>query len=186
VTTIDLATLCHWTQGRGDAQEVTHAAFHYGSPCPYEVMAAVMLGLPDPRDAVAEWRIDLPFAGGKPPLSLNDRLHWAAHAARVEKIKAITRNAVREAGVPQLGHVHVVLHYRPAINRFRDIDNFIATQKVAVDALHQPDERSRWEPIVAGDDARYVSWSPPVLHPAIKGIPAATWLILTSYEGPTE
>lgn len=181
--TIDLAGMCHWTQGRGDARDITHVAFHNGSPCPYQAMADVAAGLPDPRDAVTVWEIDLPFADGKPPLTLNARDHWAAHATKVERIKAITRNAVRAASVPQLGHVHVELHYRPATNRFRDIDNLVATQKPCVDALHQADERSHWEPIVPGDDPRYASWSPPVLHPPVKGLGAATWLVLRSYIG---
>src|SRR6266568_4313551 len=115
-----VAGLCHWHANVADTQAATsHLAYHYGSPCPYGVVADVLLGLPDPRDAVAEWRIALPFAKGKPPLSLNDRHSPFAHAAIVNKIKAIVRNAVREAAVPELGYVHVEMHYRPAINRIR-------------------------------------------------------------------
>lgn len=181
--TINLAEMCHWHQNRYGAQDIEHVAYHYGSPCPYEAMAAVIAGEPDPRDAMTVWEIDLPFPAGKPPLSLNDRHNPFAHSAIVNKIKAITRNAVRDAGVPTLGHVHVQMHYRPATNRFRDIDNLVATQKPIVDALHQPDERSRWEGIVPGDDPRYVSWEPPILHKPIKGMTAATWLVLSSYLG---
>src|SRR6266700_3799470 len=150
-----IAGLCHWHANVADTQAATsHLAYHYGSPCPYGVVADVLLGLPDPRDAVAEWRIALPFAKGKPPLSLNDRHSPFAHAAIVNKIKAIVRNAVREAAVPELGYVHVEMHYRPAINRIRDVDNLIATLKPCIDALHQPDERPRWTGILPGDDAR--------------------------------
>lgn len=184
--TIDVTAMCHWHQNRGGAQDVTHALFHHGNPCPYEAIAAVLAGQPDPRDNVTVWEIDLPFAAGKPPLSLNGRYHWAAHAALVEKVKAITRNAVRGADVPQLGHAHIEMHYRPATNRFRDIDNLVATLKPMIDALHQPDERSKWVPILAGDDPRYVTWSPPVLHPAMKGMEAATWMLIRTWKGPDE
>lgn len=161
-------------------EAVEHAKAHGGMPCPYVVAASYLRGEPDPRADVAIWRITVPFAAGKPPLTLNDRHHPMAHAGIVNKIKALTRTAVREADVPELGHVHVEMHYRPAVNRIRDVDNLVATLKPMIDALHQPDERSRWEPIVPGDDPRYVSWSPPVLHPAVKGMPASTWLLLRS------
>lgn len=182
-TAIDLeAILCQWTTSDGD-----HIGYHHGYPCPARRYQALLDGDPDPNDYVAEWRIDLPFADGKPPMSLNDRDgHWAAKASKVEKVKAITRNAVRDAEVPQLGRVHVELHYRGRTNAVRDADNYVATLKPCVDALHQPDERSKWVPILIGDDARYVSWSKPILHPALKTHPAATWLILRSFTGPED
>lgn len=178
MTTAELATvLCQWTLNDGD-----HVGYHHGWPCPIVVMNALTDGHPDPRELVAEWRVDIPFPDGKPPISLNDRsVHWAVHASKVEKVKALTRNAVRGADVPQLGRVHVELHYRGRTNAVRDADNYVATLKVCIDALHHPDERSLWVPIIQGDDARYVSWSKPVLHPAVKGAGAGTWLILRSY-----
>lgn len=43
--------LCHWVQGAGNARESTHEDFHgWGNPCPFEVVAAVLTGQPDPRD----------------------------------------------------------------------------------------------------------------------------------------
>lgn len=181
--TVDVTRMCHWHQNRHGAQDVTHALYHFGSPCPYEAVAAVLAGQPDPRDDVTVWEIDLPFAGGKPPMSLNDRQeHWAIHAKKVELVKAITRNAVRGADVPELPYVHVELHYRGRTNAVRDADNYVATLKRCIDALHQNDDRSLWVPIIAGDDARYVSWSQPVLHPAIRGAGAATWLVLRTWQ----
>lgn len=174
---------CEWTSDRVGS----HTGYHHGHPCPIERIVALEQGLPDPADGVAEWRVDLPFAAGKPPMSLNDREgHWAVHASKVSKVKAITRNAVIGADIPQLGSVHVELHYRGKTNAVRDADNYVATLKVCIDALHHPDALlgDRWQPILAGDDARYVSWSQPVLHPAIKGAGAATWLILRTTQGP--
>jgi len=182
LTDDDLLTLRELCPHHALGRNWEHAAQHAGEPCPYQVAAAVLLGEPDPRQDVATWRIDLPFAKGKPPLSLNDRgMNPFAHANAVEKVKAITRTAVREAGVPELAQVHVELHYRPLDNRHRDEDNLVATLKPCIDALHQPDERSRWAGILPGDDPRYVSWSRPKIHRKVKGQVAATWLILRSY-----
>lgn len=175
-----LVQTCRWDPTLG-----SHTGYHHGWFCPDMVRAAIDQGDPDPNDTVAEWRIDLPFAAGKPPISLNDRsVHWAVHASKVEKVKAITRNAIRDADVPSLGLVHVELHYRGRTNAVRDADNYVATLKVCIDAMHHPDERSKWVPILPGDDARYVSWSKPYLHGAIKNAGAATWLILRSGVGP--
>lgn len=51
---VDVGALCHWQQSRGGvADRESHAAFHYDSPCPYEVVAALLRGEPDPREAAA-------------------------------------------------------------------------------------------------------------------------------------
>ena len=140
---------------------------------------------PDPN----AWHVDITAAlkpNGAIPLSLNSRLHWAAHAKIVDRIKAITRNAIITAEVPPMPAVHVEMHYRPANNARRDRDNLVATLKPALDALHQPDLSTHnpvpYEPIVPGDDPRYVSWEPPILHPWRRGVPPALWLILRPME----
>lgn len=179
---------CPWIDSTPTQATVSHVAYHHGEPCPYDVVAVVLTGGEDPRLLVAEWRIDITGAldaKGKVPLSLNSRMHWAAHAAGVARIKNVTRNAIIAVDVPHLDHVHVEMHYRPATNRFRDIDNLVATMKPAIDALHQRDTSPNapvpFEPIVDGDDPRFVTWTPPVLHPWVKGEPAGLWLILRSY-----
>lgn len=133
----------------------------------------------------AEWAVDITAAldgKGRVPLSLNDRDHWAAHAAKVARVKAVTRNAVLAAGVPHLPAVHVELHYRPGSNRFRDVDNIVATLKPALDALHQHDTAANhpvpYDPIVDGDDPRFVTWQPPILHRWERGAAPALWLVL--------
>lgn len=184
-SSVDVAALCHWRQGL--ANDVSHLVYHVGSVCPYAVVAEVLASRPDPRDAVAEWRLDISNAlrpDGKVPLSLNYRLHWAAKATAVARVKAVTRNAVMTVDVPHLDHVHVEMHYRPKTNRFRDVDNTVETLKVAIDALHHRDTSEHapvpYTPIVAGDDPRFVSWSPPVLHAWQRGLPPALWLVLRS------
>jgi hypothetical protein len=183
---LDVRELCHWR--RGLATEQTHTAYHYGSCCPYDVVAAILAGAPDPRDNIAEWRIDISDAltpKGTVPLSLNDRgMHWAAHAKAVARVKAAVRNAVMAADIPHLDYVHVEMHYRPKTNRFRDVDNTVATLKVAIDALHHRDTSENapvpYEPIIDGDDPRFLSWTPTILHPAAKGRDPGLWLVLRS------
>lgn len=148
----------------------------------------MLTGASDPFDDVAEWHVDITpvlDAKGRVPLSLNDRsMHWGAHATAVSKIKARVRNAVIAAEVPHLSHVHVELHFRPQTKQFRDVDNIVATLKPAIDGLHQRDTSENapvpYDPIIDGDDPRYLTASMPILHPAIKGEPAL-WLILRSY-----
>lgn len=183
----DVSTLCHWRRALGDARDVSHHAFHFGSVCPYDAVAAILAGQPDPRDDVAEWRIDISAAlnsKGGVPLSMNDRMHWAAKANATSRVKAIVRNAVMAAEVPHLDWVHVEMHYRPKTNRFRDIDNTVATLKPAIDALHTRDTSEKapvpFDPIVDGDDPRYVTWSPPILHAVVRGQLPGLWLILRS------
>lgn len=43
--------MCHWKQGLGDARQQDHAAFHFGFTYPYDAMAAVLRGQPDPRNS---------------------------------------------------------------------------------------------------------------------------------------
>jgi crossover junction endodeoxyribonuclease RusA len=177
---------------RADLPERDHVARHFGEPCPYEVSAALLLGEPDPRDLVTEWSIDISstLIRGAAPLTLNryPSNHFAKNRA-VAAIKARVRNAVRDAELPHLDRVHVQLHFRPATALFRDQDNLVATLKPAIDALHQKDEREsadldqdrKWVPVIDGDDPRYVTWIPPVLHPPVKKQPAKMWLVLRSY-----
>jgi crossover junction endodeoxyribonuclease RusA len=160
-----------------------HAAKHQGEPCPYWIALAHLTGQPDPRERIAEWRVEVPFKDGKPPLSLNDRLSWPAHASKVERIKALTRRALIDAEIPPLEQAHIEMHYRPKTRQLCDVDNLVATLKPMIDAFHQPDARSGWVGLLAGDDARYVSWSPPVLHEPDKAKGPATWLVVrTSLE----
>jgi crossover junction endodeoxyribonuclease RusA len=176
------------------AEALEHAAQHAGGPCPYLVVAEVLAGRPDPRLFVEEWRLDISSVlkakpRGAVPLSLNDRgMHWASKASAVDRVKAAVRNAVLAAGVPHLPRVHVELHYRPGTNRFRDVDNVVATLKPAIDGLHQRDTSLNapvpYEPIIDGDDPRFVSWSPPVLLPWQRGRDAELWLLLRSWGPP--
>jgi hypothetical protein len=51
-----VAAMCHWVQDVGGVRaRESHEAFHFGYSCPYEAVAAVLRGEPDPRrDAVSD------------------------------------------------------------------------------------------------------------------------------------
>jgi hypothetical protein len=53
--------MCHWRQLQtplGPELVAGHRAFHFGYTCPYEAMAAVLRGLPDPR--TADYQVETP------------------------------------------------------------------------------------------------------------------------------
>jgi hypothetical protein len=81
--------------------------------------------------------------------------------------------------------VHVEIHYRPKTRAIHDADNIVATLKPAIDALHQTDTMENvpvpYVPIIDGDDARYLTWSRPVLHAPDKTHGVGLWLVLRSY-----
>lgn len=82
--------------------------------------------------APAEWRIDLPWR--KPPLSMNDRGHWAGRAATVSMVRFLTQCFV-SAKVPRLRRVAIELHYAPRDKRRRDPLNLVATLKACEDGI---------------------------------------------------
>ena len=70
----------------------------------------------------------------KPPLSLNDRMHWRKRA----KITADIRGYIREwafYNVPACSASEVWLHYVPRDGRRRDADNLVPILKACCDGL---------------------------------------------------
>lgn len=49
----EVKAMCHWKQldALHPGKVTGHRAFHFGFTCPYEAMAAVLRGQPDPRDS---------------------------------------------------------------------------------------------------------------------------------------
>lgn len=78
-----------------------------------------------------DWIIQLPYA--KPPLSMNDRMHWRAKA----KITAAIRAHVAEEAqaLPACSASEVWLHYVPRDARRRDADNLVPILKACCDGL---------------------------------------------------
>lgn len=89
------------------------------------------------REICAEgraWIIPLPYE--RPPLNLNQRLHWAARNRLVQQIKSDVHTLARFHKLPTgLDRVHVTLHWQPTTNRRRDSDNPSLTLKACVDGL---------------------------------------------------
>ena len=110
------------------------------------------------------WTIPLPY--DKPPLSLNQRQHWAAKARETARVRMDVGMILKVARIGTQEHLRVSLHYRPRDKRRRDEDNLVATLKVCCDAI--VDAR-----IVPDDTPEFMTKVMPVIHPP--GSPAV-WL----------
>jgi Holliday junction resolvase RusA-like endonuclease len=81
-----------------------------------------------------EWTLALPYLA--PPLTLNQRMHWAPRNRITQEIKQAVYVLAHGVNLPQgLDRVTVTLHWRPATTRKRDNDNISPTLKAAVDGL---------------------------------------------------
>jgi len=98
----------------------------------------------------------LPYV--RPPLTLNQRLHWQAKRRLVANVRAAVRVLARSARIPALQRVEVELHYVPPDHRRRDGDNLTATSKPAVDGLVDAG-------VVPDDDPAHVVHLMPVIDP---------------------
>lgn len=116
--------------------------------------------------------LELPWQ--TPPLSLNDRKHWAVKARDTAAVRTTVTLLLRQAKVPALRTpVDVELRYTPRDNRRRDRDNLVATFKPCVDAIVE-------HGVIPDDTAEYLSASMPVI--TAKGDGHATgrmWLLIT-------
>jgi crossover junction endodeoxyribonuclease RusA len=77
------------------------------------------------------WRIELPYS--MPPLSLNQRMHWARKAKLTQQVRDDTKILVRAANIPPQERVAICLHYIPKDRRRRDPLNLVATLKAVED-----------------------------------------------------
>lgn len=106
-----------------------------------------------------EWLIDLPYL--RPPLSANQRVHWAVRAKATNDVRQRTAWLIRAARVPRLGRVEIQLGYTPPDRRRRDTDNLVPTLKPVADAVVDagvvPDDTPDWvtkpEPVIDPPDA---------------------------------
>lgn len=117
-----------------------------------------------------EWRLDLP-GYTSPPLSENQRLHWAAKHRIGQQLRNDVLLLARAAKLPRnLGRVEIVWHWQPTVRRRRDDDNPTPSLKVARDALVAYG-------LVADDDSEHVR-SGCVIEP-VGAPPARCWLTIT-------
>lgn len=114
--------------------------------------------------------LTMPLSFTRPPLSMNQRMHWAQKAKLTKTIRheAATRaRAMRWGPYP---HVTVTLHYRPRDKRRRDADNIVPVLKALCDGLVDAK-------VVTDDTPDLMTKTMPTIHPA-EG-PAAMWLTIT-------
>lgn len=112
-------------------------------------------------------RIDLPWP--LPPLTANQRMHWAHKAKVTREVRQTAAVLARKA--PKAEMVVVTLHYQPRDKRRRDRHNLWPTVKACVDGLVDAG-------IVPDDDADHLSTPEPVIHQP-DGTGSALWLELT-------
>lgn len=105
-----------------------------------------------------EWRLRLPYE--RPPLSLNQRLHWAAKARLTKQVRERVAWLCLAEHLPRgLDRIEVLLVVHPKDRRRRDGDNYVATLKPCLDGLVDhglvPDDNSdhvRFGVVIAGVD----------------------------------
>lgn len=118
------------------------------------------------------FRIDLPWT--TPPLTANQRMHWAKRAAVVREVRQTAFLLSQKA--PHADKLVVTLHYRPRDIRRRDSVNLYPTLKACCDGLID-------RKICPDDDVGHVSTPEPVIHPP-NGT-SALWLELHYPNGET-
>lgn len=101
--------------------------------------------------------IDLPLHKGKPPLTLNQRLHWREKAKRTALLRSAVNLTARSMKLGQHQHVAVQLHYATGDMRRRDADNLTATQKPCFDGLVDAK-------IIPDDTPEHLTWWAPAIH----------------------
>jgi crossover junction endodeoxyribonuclease RusA len=83
---------------------------------------------------VSTWVLTLPV--DRPPLSLNDRTHWARKADLSKQLRQQTHWLAAAQRLPKrVSFAEVVLTYHPTTQRRRDTDNLFATLKPCIDGL---------------------------------------------------
>jgi Holliday junction resolvase RusA-like endonuclease len=114
-----------------------------------------------------EWVLTLPYLA--PPLTLNQRMHWAPRNRITQEIKQAVYVLAHGVNLPQdLERVTVTLHWRPATNRKRDNDNLAPTLKAAIDGLV-------WYGLVQDDNTDHLT-SATVIDPT--GKPGRVYVIV--------
>ena len=106
------------------------------------------------------------LALSKPPLSLNDRMHWATKARIVKNVRKHAADMAR--GLGPYAAATVTLHYQPRDRRKRDRDNLYASLKPCIDGLVDAG-------VIPGDHAELVE-PRVVIHEPTKGEPGRLWL----------
>lgn len=100
-------------------------------------------------------RIDLPWT--TPPLTANQRLHWAKKATITREVRSTTAVLARHHKARRADRLIVTLHYQPKQHRTRDRHNLWPLVKACVDGIVDAG-------VVCDDDSEHVSTPEPVIH----------------------
>lgn len=128
----------------GTADEVVSA----GVPAAFaQVRAVGSLGVASMNEPI---EIELPYT--RPPLTLNQGMHWQVKRKVIAQIRSHVAWAAHADVLPAMpagcDHVTVQLHYTPKDKRRRDDNNLVATLKPCkdgiVDAGIVPDDTPNW------------------------------------------
>ena len=119
--------------------------------------------------------LELPWK--KPPLSLNDRMHWRQKHNITRNMRAhiawkLRTGVNKRAPLPTGQRLRVELHYQPRDNRRRDTDNLVASAKPLYDGIVDAG-------LVEDDTPAYMIKPEPVIHAAKGADNARMWLQLT-------
>lgn len=115
----------------------------------------------------------IPLTFTKPPLNMNQRMHWAQKAKITKAIRHEAMIRCRATRIRKANHITVQLHYQPRDNRRRDSDNLVPTLKALCDGIVDAG-------VVTDDTPDYMTKIMPTIHPAIKGQPGRMWLEITT------
>lgn len=118
--------------------------------------------------------IVIPLSHTKPPITANNRLHWAQRARIVKDLRTEAFLRARSQRLPSADKITFRLHYRPRDNRRRDVGNLMPTHKALLDGIVDAG-------IVEDDTPRYVDELMPRIHPPSKGEPPGLWLEIGYY-----
>lgn len=102
----------------------------------------------------------------KPPLTANQRPHWAEKAQKTAQLRDMAFWCARSANLPKgLKRVKIQLHWVPNVNRRRDPSNLMPTQKALIDGLVEGAGAKRGYGLVPDDCPPYVLEEIPEIHP---------------------
>ncbi|RKT85619.1 hypothetical protein SAMN05421805_12778 [Saccharopolyspora antimicrobica] len=79
------------------------------------------------------YRLDLPYE--RPPLTANQRHHWARRAKLTRAVRDTAASLAHDAQVPALGRCTIRLVWTVTDRRRRDADNLVPTLKACCDGL---------------------------------------------------
>lgn len=123
--------------------------------------------------------VTIPLSFTRPPLSLNQRDHWAKNAKAKREIRDEVFYRCMAAKIRRPArHVTVEFHWRPADRRRRDTDNVQPTVKSCCDALGPRSGTSAGYGLVPDDTPEFMARPEPIIHEPQGRANAACWLVL--------